>query len=410
MAGGQEITGRLADRPTDRCATRQPICHFDQLTAADRARLFYLAPEPVEPYGDSRLLATALGATLYTPANRPDLVAVLERQRSHGVVSMVADLEDGVADGDVDAAQASLVAALSEAAHRESVALPLLFVRVRRPGQLREIAAALGPALGLLTGFVLPKFDDAVGPGYLQAIDDASAMAGRLLYAMPVLESPDIIFAERRAATLAATKRMLDTRAPAVLTVRVGATDLCGLYGLRRDRELTIYDVHLVASVIADIVNVFGRAGDGYLISAPVWEYYSDHQRLFKPQLRESPFTEAHEGSLRSQLLAADLDGLIRETVLDKANGLTGKSVIHPSHVPAVHALQVVTHEEYSDACDLLVPGSVSGGVRGSGYRNKMNEMKPHRGWAEGIHRRAQVFGVTNPGVSLVDLLAACLT
>ncbi len=81
-----------------------------------------------------------------------------------------------------------------------------------------------------------------------------------------------------------------------------------------------------------------------------MWEYFSATERMFKPQLRESPFVGHEERALRAELIAADLDGLIREVALDRANGLTGKTVIHPSHVAAVHALSVVAHEEYADA------------------------------------------------------------
>ncbi|GMA88387.1 hypothetical protein GCM10025868_36370 [Angustibacter aerolatus] len=106
-------------------------------------------------------------------------------------------------------------------------------------------------------------------------------------------------------------------------------------------------------------------------------------------------------------LLAQDLDTLIREIALDKANGLCGKTVIHPSHVRAVHALSVVTHEEFSDASDVLGDDMVAGGVKASGYRNKMNESKPHRAWAERTMRRARVFGVAREDVSYVDVLGA---
>ena len=82
-----------------------------------------------------------------------------------------------------------------------------------------------------------------------------------------------------------------------------------------------------------------------------------------------------------------------------------GKTVIHPTHVAAVHALSAVTHEEYHDAVDIA--GGDAGGVRTSTYRNKMNELKPHRRWAQGVLDRAHVFGVTNPNITFVDLLTA---
>jgi hypothetical protein len=146
-----------------------------------------------------------------------------------------------------------------------------------------------------------------------------------------------------------------------------------------------------------------------YSQTGPVWEYFSGGERLFKPLLRESPFIQHDERRLRAQLIAADLDGLIREVVLDRANGLTGKTVIHPSHVAAVHALSVVTHEEYLDAGEVLCTGG-GGGVAASPYGNKMNESKPHTAWAHRTMLRARAFGVAREEISFVDLLGASLT
>ena len=125
-----------------------------------------------------------------------------------------------------------------------------------------------------------------------------------------------------------------------------------------------------------------------------MWEYFANHERILRPQLRQTPFDERQAAELRRELLSRDLDGLMREIILDRANGLTGKTVIHPLHVAPVHALAVVTLEEYQDALDVLHPESSDGGVRRSGYGNKMNEVRPHRIWAERILLRADAFGV----------------
>jgi citrate lyase beta subunit len=260
----------------------------------------------------------------------------------------------------------------------------------------------------VLTGFVIPKFTEDTGPAFLDAIADASRAAGRRLLAMPVLESPEIIHRETRQEALLAIQRLLGKYREHILAVRIGATDLSSVYGLRRPRDLTIYDVHLVAETIADIVNVFGRADDtGFVVTGPVWEHFSGTERILKPQLRETPFVAHEERPLRARLMAANLDGLIREVLLDRANGLTGKTVIHPTHVAAVHALSVVTHEEYTDASSILGAARTGGGVAASPYGNKMNEAKPHRAWAERTLLRAHVFGVARANVSFVDLLGA---
>ena len=52
-------------------------------------------------------------------------------------------------------------------------------------------------------------------------------------------------------------------------------------------------------------------------------------------------------------------------------------------------------------------PERGGGGVLRSAYTNKMNEVKPHRAWAERTVLRAEVFGVANEDVGFVELLAA---
>jgi citrate lyase beta subunit len=387
--------------------------HFQHLDDATQARLFAHRPEAFGRDSDVGTLAAALGATLYMPATRTAIAADIVKQRGNGVLSLVACLEDGVADGDVPAAEDNLVAHLrtlsallpsDDDAGPDGDPGPLVFVRVRRPEQLGSIVARLGEAARTVTGFVLPKFTESTGPAFLEALTAAADTCGRRFLAMPVLESPEIVFAETRRDALAGVQRVLDKYREVVLAVRIGATDMSSSYGIRRDRDLTIYDVRLVADAIGSIVNVLGRAdGSGFTVTGPVWEYFHNRPRIFKPQLRQSPFAEHHADSLRQQLLTRDLDGLIREVVLDKANGLTGKTVIHPSHVAAVHALSVVTHEEYVDALDVL--GARDGGVAASSYGNKMNESKPHRSWAARTLRRAAAFGVAAPDVTFVDLI-----
>lgn len=381
------------------------MIHFDFLDADQRDQLFHQPPRPVDGTSSLALRSVALGATLYSPGTRPTLAADLVRGRARGVTSTVACLEDAIADGDVAGAEANVVAQLREL-HADGAEPPTLFIRVRHDDQVPDLVARLGPAVALLTGFVLPKFTAANGQDSMDAVAQAAARSGTPLLCMPVVEHPDFIHSETRSAALVGVHGLLTGRRKEVLAVRIGATDLSAAYGLRRSGGMTIYDVRVVADVIADAVNVLGRDDDtGFTITGPVWEYFTTGERIFKPQLRTSPFTEHGAADLREDLITSDLDGLIREVELDKANGLQGKTVIHPSHVAAVHALSVVTHEEYSDAVDVL--GRLDGGVAASGYRNKMNEGAPHRRWANKVVTRAHAFGVAREDVSFIDLLAA---
>ncbi|MGW5093178.1 HpcH/HpaI aldolase/citrate lyase family protein [Streptomyces nodosus] len=384
--------------------------HFGHIAPEERQRLFHREPTVFTADSPARVLAAALGATLYSPATRAHLAEDVIKQAGRGVVSMVLCLEDSIDDADVVDAEENLVRQLTELAADPDAEPPLLFVRVRTPEQIPDLVARLGPAVRLLSGFVLPKFTEERGVPFLEALTGAEAASGRRLFAMPVLESPDLLYLETRGETLEGIFRTVDKYRDRVLALRLGVTDFCSSYGLRRAPDMTAYDIQIVASVIADVVNVLGRVdGTGFTVTGPVWEYFRVQERMFKPQLRRSPFLEGEVEELRESLIQHDMDGLLREISLDRANGLLGKTCIHPSHVMPVHALSVVSHEEFSDAQDILRPERLGGGVLRSAYTNKMNEVKPHRAWAERTLQRAEVFGVAGEDIGFVELLAAGL-
>lgn len=390
-----------------------PVLHYSYLTASARERLFARPPQELGPDSDPQALAVGLGATLYTPGTRPGLAeGVLRRARS-GCTSAVLCLEDAVADSALEGAEDNVVSAVAQLADLDAPArareLPLLFVRPRSPEQLLALGRRLGAAAEVLTGFVLPKFENATGRGerFLAALAQLNAeLAPRVpLRAMPIIEHPVTTHRETRPGALLAVRDLLEAHRGLILSVRLGATDIASAYGLRRSRDLTIYHVAVVAEVIADVVGILGRADGGWVISGPVWEHYSNTERILRPLLRATPFDAANSGVLREQLLGANLDGLLRETELDLANGLLGKTVIHPSHVPLVQALHVVAHDEYLDATDIMA--SEGGGAVASRSGARMNEAKPHRAWARRTLLRADAFGVARPDVTFVDLLEA---
>jgi hypothetical protein len=151
---------------------------------------------------------------------------------------------------------------------------------------------------------------------------------------------------------------------------------------------------------LSDVINVFKR--NNYTISGAVWEYFNTtegNNRVLKPQLRETPFKEKLGGKgldVRSQLLNDYTDTLLKEVIMDKVNGFHGKTIIHPTHIIPVNSMYVVTHEEYSDAIEIIGNNNGDAGVFKSEYSNKMNEIKPHLKWAKEIIKRAEIYGVFN--------------
>jgi len=393
--------------------------HFGFLKNAQANQLFHRLPQELSLDSPAPLLAAALGATLYCPGDRPKIAKAVVKQAARGCVSMVLCLEDAIADSAVPAAEVNVAEAI-KTLHQLTLdtpgtGLPLLFVRVRSADQMLRVAESCGAAIALLSGFVVPKFENETGYAdeffialrEIQRSSGADGAAGApRLRLMPILESPRMIHSETRTSALSSIREVLHDNRDDVLAARIGATDLSSAFGLRRSRDLTVYDVQVVASVISDIVNVLGRTEDSFVITGTVWEHY-ETERILRPQLRLTPFVEANEKELRHKLLLGGLDGLIREISLDQANGLLGKTVIHPTHVSVVHAMSVVSHEEYSDATVIL--GNASGGASASPYGNKMNEAKPHSAWAHRTMLRADAFGVASESTTFVDLLEASM-
>nr|WP_285856852.1 HpcH/HpaI aldolase/citrate lyase family protein [Mesobacillus subterraneus] len=382
---------------------------FSNLYEKELDSLFFVKPARFNKHTQRDELAYALGATLYMPATRENIHQELLLKKHDGLASMVICLEDSIADHEVDKAEKQLVAELNHLAdalgkgYLSQDELPLIFVRIRSLDQLENIAEAAGEALKVLTGIVIPKFEPVAGKKILKFINQLNT-TGDLLYAMPILETKKIIEKETRLEELLAIKAAVDEFRELILNVRIGATDFSGLYGIRRNADTTVYDIGVIRDCISDIVNVFLRFDSPYVVSGPVWEYFSSTQRILKPQLRQTPFGQ--EGlKWRTELIDRHMDGLIQEIMMDIANGLTGKTIIHPSHIKTVHALNAVSYEEYIDAKNIVEEAENHNGVRKSAFANKMNEIKPHYYWAQKILRKSQVYGVLQDGITNIDLL-----
>lgn len=386
---------------------------FSYFEEDEMDRLFYQKPQPFNKNSNRELLSYALGATLYMPATRPHFYEDILKQKQKGLTSLVIDLEDAVGDLNVQHAEACLMKGFWELYERMNNGLlmmnelPLLFFRIRNIEQFTRVYRSLGEAVQLLTGVVLPKFEAESGRELLKEISRIAANE-QSFYVMPILESEKVIKKETRMSELIQIKQILDKHREHILNVRIGATDFSGIYGIRRSADTSVYEIAVLRDCIADIINVFQRADCPYVISGPVWEYFSSKERMLKPQLRQTPFRDhfGEEGlKWRSELIDQNMDGLIREILMDIANGLTGKTIIHPSHIKVVQALNVVTFEEYLDALTINESANGEFGVRKSHFLNKMNEVKPHFYWAQRILLKSEIYGVLNEEYTNIDLI-----
>lgn len=378
--------------------------------ATEAETIFYKKPQPFTKWETSEILSYALGATLYMPASMPTIVSLIRSQKYKELTSLVIDLEDAVGDAELVDCEAKLIEDISElyALYQQKQLLlqelPLLFIRVRHVEQFQKLTTVLGKKQEILTGYVFPKFTAEEGARYFELLEQTLLENDLILYGMPILESREVLYKETRMEALLDIKAVLHQYKARVLNVRIGATDFCGIYGIRRRMDSTIYDISVIRDCIADIVNILGREEDGFIISGPVWEYFNN-QRVLKPALRVTPFSEKGALDTRKALLDDCLDGLMKEVLMDKQNGIVGKTIIHPSHIRVVHALYAISYEEYLDALSIIENNDGQKGVMKSHYANKMNEIKPHMRWAQRILKQAHVYGVYHESVDFASLL-----
>ncbi|MEH7392855.1 HpcH/HpaI aldolase/citrate lyase family protein [Bacillus sp. JJ1474] len=386
---------------------------FTNLSDIHCNEIFYKKPQEFTRNSRKDILSNALGATLYMPSTRPNIHQDLLTKKHSGLTSMVICLEDAIGDDEVELAESMLVQELRNLKEDMEKGLlieddlPLMFIRIRSYEQLKRLMNSIQKGLDLLTGIVIPKFSPEKDKLVLEEIRRLND-AGHRLFALPILETKKVIEKETRLDELMAIKYLVDQYEDLILNIRIGATDFCGLYGIRRNSDTTVYDIAVIRDCISDIVNVFLRSDHPYVISGPVWEYFSSKERMLKPQLRQTPFREKYgqEGiHFRSELIDKHMDGLIREILMDITNGLTGKTIIHPTHIRPVQALNTVSFEEYLDAKNIIDKADGKIGVMKSKFSNKMNEIKPHYYWAQKILLKSEVYGVLNEEYTYIDLL-----
>ncbi|MFQ3544102.1 HpcH/HpaI aldolase/citrate lyase family protein [Halobacillus rhizosphaerae] len=381
--------------------------YFNWLSPLQESGIFYKNPENISKTSPKSVLALALGGTLYMPANRQDFLELVTGKKHPEIGSMVICLEDAIGDEEVKLAEQNVIQQLKKIYQSvdQDECFPFLFIRVRTPEQMKFVAKQLGEAADLLTGFVFPKLSSDNVDEYFSSLIVITQELNITLYGMPILETADLLDKRTREARFNHLSERFGAYQDFLLNLRIGATDLCGLYGIRRKYNTTIYDISIIRDFMADVINYFAR---DFVISGPVWEYFGQSSRVLKPELRKTPFFEDYgeEGLVyRSQLLSEHADGLIKETILDIENGLNGKTIIHPSHLGIVQSLYVVTKEEYMDALSIVSQSSEHSGAVRSAFSNKMNEIKPHSRWAEKIIAKSKIYGVYHEKHSYIDLL-----
>ncbi|MFZ2169675.1 MAG: HpcH/HpaI aldolase/citrate lyase family protein [Methylococcaceae bacterium] len=285
-----------------------------------------------------------LGAPLYMPGHRRDLIEIANGEKFSMLRSMIFCTEDAVSSSDVDSCVRHIGLCLQGfrvSPHRYR------FIRARNPDILARLLDL--PDIEKIDGFVLPKFNEAVFHAYFDQLQ------GTPFKVMPTLETKDVF--DFNAMCELRQGLSQEDIAQRVLMLRIGGNDLMNLLGIRRPRSLTLYETP-IGHVIAQLVTIF-KPYD-FSLSAPVFEYLDDVAALQK------------------------------EIRLDLAYGLTGKTAIHPAQVPAIEAAYSVDEEDYEMAVKLnehTAPAVFK-------MHNAMCEVATHQQWGTSIINRQQCYGV----------------
>lgn len=365
---------------------------------------FIKAPVEFNKYTDRDTLQYCLGATLYMPGTKDIKDKVLNHQLD--VTSLVMCCEDAIKEEDLPVAEQNILNHMDffadkiEAGELSHDDIPLVFVRVRNVQHFKSFAQRItAKQASVLTGFNFPKFDSKNALETLRTLVEVNSRLGVVLYGMPILEGEEVAFRELRNKELLLLRNILEPYKDLILNIRVGGTDMSSLFGVRRGINSTVYDIMPVRDALSDVLNFFNRFND-YCVSAAVWEYF----RAYK----DDDINDVIKRNFRNALIKGDdiinpaIDGLLKEVLIDRANGFVGKTIIHPTHARFVNAMFAVVEEEYHDAVQIL---HTSGGVVKSEHGDKMNEIGPHRRWAEKIAKRADIYGVIKNEDSVLNLV-----
>ncbi|CAB3968335.1 MULTISPECIES: HpcH/HpaI aldolase/citrate lyase family protein [Burkholderia] len=298
----------------------------------------------------------ALGATLYMPATRSDILDVVFGIRIPELRSLVVCLEDAVAAIDVESALANLQSLLMDIDARGGrvESGPLLFVRPRDAA----MAAVLSdwPLMKHVDGFVVPKLTLRSLSAWENAVSHPD------LYLMPTLETADVYDPVAMVELGQALKANLNQR---IIALRIGGNDLMGCLGLRRNPATTLYSTPL-GYVIPMLAGIMGA--QGFALTAPVFE------QLATPHL------------------------LKEELELDIAHGLVGKTAIHPSQIRIIQEALRVSLDDFN--CAKLIVNDAAPAV--FKHNDAMCEPATHHKWAVNILERAKWHGV-RPAVPSSD-------
>lgn len=316
------------------------------------------------------VLKYSVGALLYCPALNTTVADSILSNKFGEKYSLCLCAEDTIAENAIEQALNQIELTFKKlylSCEKSNKKLPNIFIRVRNPEQIEKIFQRVSVYDSILKGFAFPKYSSLTAEKYNDYFLHVSENTNHDLFMMPILESQDIVDYQSRYKALGTIKKHIDDMKKYVVNVRVGGNDFCNYFGVRRHVDQTIYDISPINSILSDILTFFSQE---YVVSGPVWEYYSDQNDNWK-------------------------NGLQNELKYDLLNGFIGKTVIHPKQISVVNDALKVDKLDYLDAKEILnwkKENSIL--VHGSVFKERMNERKTHYYWAKKIMFLSKCYGI----------------
>lgn len=284
-----------------------------------------------------------LGASLYTPATHKDIELIANGKKHPHLKSMIFCTEDSIHESEVPQAIQNLEKHLVNFEPTDN----MRFIRVRNPHILNMVLSL--PGIEKIDGFVLPKITAENLMSYMSLLERRNFKVMITLETKETFDYNEMV----KLRTL-----MLDERhAHQILALRIGGNDLLSILGVRRPRNMTIYDTPL-GKVISDLVTIFRPYG--FHLTSPVFEH-TDLNDLLKEELKK-----------------------------DLSYGLIGKTAIHPDQIALIESMYKVYPDDVEAATSLLeeeAPAVFK--MHGS-----MCELATHGEWARGIIERKDIYGL----------------
>ena len=350
--------------------------YFNFLKKEQVSRIFYKEPKKFSKESKRDILQYSIGALLYVPAIDKSRIFNCLNNNIKGITSMVICLEDAIGDcGEAEAIN-NLDEVLRSINQSQMEDLPLIFIRSRSREQLIKIKNILIHNKHILTGIIVPKADASKLKEFLRYLEEINC---ENLYVMPIIETLDFINIQTKKNCLSSLYDTIKEYKNKILGIRIGVTDILGCYGARRNKELTIYDNAIFSTFSSDILTLASILDFEMPVSGSVSEFYNMNDKVI-------------------------YESYVKENKMDKLNGFIGKTVINPSQMKVVQAMNVVSFEDYNDAVNIVENINNKKSISASIKRERMNEVNPHLKWARRILALSEVFGVLNEGVKFDEL------